>query len=75
MVLRPLDPLDKIAKSRYDAVLIASARARQLNNEKLAAEERGGEEAVVLKKIKVTSSALIELLNDEIVFERVEVEE
>jgi len=72
MVLRPLDSLDKTAKSRYEAVLIAAARARQLNTEKVAAEERGDERAVKLKKIKVTSHALNELLNGEIEFERVE---
>jgi len=72
MVLRPLDSLDKTAKSRYEAVLIAAARARQINTEKVAAEERGDEKAVKLKKIKVTSHALNELLNGEIEFERVE---
>jgi len=72
MVLRPLDSLDKMAKSRYEAVLIAAARARQINSEKVAAEERGDEQAAKLKKIKVTSFALNELLNGEIEFERVE---
>ena len=72
MVLRPLDPLDEQAKSRYEAVLIAAARARQLNAEKVAAEERGDEEAITLKKTKVTSHALTELLDGEIKFERVE---
>jgi DNA-directed RNA polymerase omega subunit len=72
MVLRPLDPLDKITKTRYEAVLVAAARARQLNSEKIAAEERGDEDMVRLKKIKVTSHALNELLDGEIEFERVE---
>ena len=72
MVLKPLEPLDSYTKNRYEAVLVAAARARQLNNEKLAAEERGDEEAIKLKKIKVTSHALNELLSGEIEFERVE---
>ena len=72
MVLRPLEPLDEITKTRYEAVLVAAARARQLNGEKIAAEERGDEDMVRLKKIKVTSHALNELLDGEIEFERVE---
>jgi len=72
MVLKPLEPLDNYTKNRYEAVLVAAARARQLNNEKLAAEERGDEEAIKMKKIKVTSRALNELLSGEIEFERVE---
>ncbi len=72
MAIRPLDPLDKYAKSRYEAVLIAAARARQINAEKVAAEERGDEDVAILKKIKVTTHALDELLDGEIKFERVE---
>ena len=72
MVLRSLDSLDKYTKTRYEAVLVAAARARQINTEKIAAEERGDEEALRLKKIKVTSHALNELLDGEIGFERVE---
>jgi DNA-directed RNA polymerase subunit K/omega len=72
MVLRALDPLDGYTKTRYEAVLVAAARARQINSEKIAAEERGDEDAVRLKKIKVTSHALNELLDGEIEFERVE---
>jgi DNA-directed RNA polymerase omega subunit len=72
MVLRSLDSLDKYTKTRYEAVLVAAARARQMNSEKIAAEERGDEDAVRLKKIKVTSQALGELLDGKIDFERVE---
>ncbi len=72
MVLRPLEPLDEITKTRYEAVLVAAARARQLNSEKIAAEERGDEDMVRLKKLKVTSHALNELLDGKIEFERVE---
>lgn len=72
MVLRSLDFLDKYTKTRYEAVLVAAARARQMNSEKIAAEERGDEDVVRLKKIKVTSQALGELLDGKIDFERVE---
>ncbi len=72
MVLRPLEPLDEHTKSRYEAVLIAAARARQINTEKLAAEERGDDLVSDLKKVKVTSQALRELLDGELEFQRVE---
>jgi len=72
MVLKSLDSLGQKARSRYEAVLIAAVRARQINAEKLAAEERGDEGALKLKKIKVTSRALYELLEGSIEFERVE---
>jgi DNA-directed RNA polymerase omega subunit len=72
MVLRPLDLLDQRVKSRYEAVLVAAARARQINAENLAAEERGDEETPRLRKAKVTSRALHELLDGQIEFERVE---
>lgn len=72
MVLRSLEPLDDKTRTRYEAVLVAAARARQINSEKIAAEERGDEEAARLKKIKVTSHALNELLDGKIDFERVE---
>ncbi len=72
MVMRSLEPLDRQAKNRYEAVLIAAARARQINNEKIAAEERGDEQAIEMKKIKVAPHALAELLDGEIEFERVE---
>ena len=72
MGLRPLDLLDQRVRSRYEAVLVAAARARQMNAEHLAAEERGEEQVAKLKKVKVTSRALDELLDGEIEFERVE---
>ena len=72
MVLKPLEPLDERAKSRYEAVLIAAARARQINAERIAAEERGDEQTAKPKKTKTTSRALVELLEGEIEFERVE---
>jgi len=71
--LRSLEGLQECAKNRYEAVLIASARARQLNAKKLALEERGLEdEAAELKRLKMTSSALTELLDGRIEVKRPE---
>ncbi|GAB4319315.1 MAG: hypothetical protein Kow0074_08840 [Candidatus Zixiibacteriota bacterium] len=64
---RSFEGLEKYAKNRYEAVLIAAARARQLNAKKIALEERGLEdEAAELKRLKMTSYALDELLDGKI---------
>jgi len=71
--LRSLEGLQQSAKNRYEAVLIASARARQLNAKKLALEERGLEDdAAELKRLKMTSNALAELLDGRIEVKRPE---
>lgn len=65
--LRSLHGLEEFAKNRYEAVLIAAARARQLNAKKIALEERGLEDdAAELKRLKMTSYALDELLDGKI---------
>jgi len=65
--LRSLRPLDDQAKNRYEAVLIAAARARQLNSKKVALEERGLEDEVAeLKRLKMTTFALDEVLDGKI---------
>jgi len=65
--LRSLKPLDDQAKNRYEAVLIAAARARQLNSKKVALEERGLEDEVAeLKRLKMTTFALDEVLDGKI---------
>lgn len=61
-----LENLPKYAKNRYEGVLIAAARARQLNAKKIAMEERGMEEAAELKRMKMTSHALNELVTGQI---------
>ena len=61
-----LENLPQYAKNRYEGVLIASARARQLNAKKVALEERGSEEAADLKRMKMTTHALGELVNGKI---------
>ena len=71
--LRSLEGLQQSAKNRYEAVLIAAARARQLNAKKLALEERGLEDdAAELKRLKMTSNALGELLDGRIEVKRPE---
>ena len=64
--IRSLENIRDHAKNRYEAVLIASARARQLNAKKVALEERGMEEAFELKRFKMTTFALHELLDGKI---------
>ena len=61
-----LENLPKFAKNRYEGVLIAAARARQLNAKKVALEERGMEEALELKRLKMTTFALTELVEGKI---------
>ena len=71
--LQSLEKLEDFAKNRYEGVLIASARARQLNAKKCALEERGMmEEAAELKRLKMTSYALTELMEGKIEVKRPE---
>ncbi len=71
--LRSLEGLEQYAKNRYEAVLISAARARQLNAKKIALEERGLEDdAAELKRLKMTSFALDELLDGKIEVTRLE---
>lgn len=69
-----LEKLPKFAKNRYEGVLIAAARARQLNAKKIALEERGMEEAAELKRMKMTTHALGELVDGKIAVTRHETE-
>lgn len=61
-----LERIREHAKNRYEGVLIASARARQLNAKKIALEERGMEEALELKRMKMTTFAMTELVEGKI---------
>jgi DNA-directed RNA polymerase subunit K/omega len=65
-----LEHLRDHAKNRYEGVLIASARARQLNAKKIAMEERGMEDAIELKRLKMTTFAMTELIEGKIKVER-----
>ncbi len=61
-----LERICEFAKNRYEGVLIAAARARQLNAKKIAMEERGMEEALELKRLKLTTFAMTELVEGKI---------
>jgi DNA-directed RNA polymerase omega subunit len=61
----PLDELDNIARNRYEAVLMASQRARQLNAIRLAKLEmltRENADKIEIEGRKVTAIALDDCL-------------
>ena len=61
----PLDDIDEIAKNRYEAVLMASQRARQLNSIRLAKLEmltRENVDKIEIDGRKVTAIALQDCL-------------
>jgi DNA-directed RNA polymerase omega subunit len=64
------DEVDKITKNRYEAVLIAAQRARQINSLRLALLERMAEEDVDIDGRKVTSIAMQDLANGKVEFVR-----
>jgi DNA-directed RNA polymerase omega subunit len=66
------DELDKVTQNRYEAVLIAAQRARQINAIRLAQLERMAEENVTIDGRKVTSLALQDLINGKVKFRRPE---
>jgi len=61
MVRTSFEELDKVTRNRYEAVLIASQRARQINSMRLAQLERMAEEDIMIDGRKVTSMALADL--------------
>ena len=70
-----LEEIDKLTKNRYEAVLIAAQRARQINSLRLAKLERMAEEEVQIDSRKVTSIALHDLSDGKVKFKRVSEEE
>ncbi|UCD17526.1 MAG: DNA-directed RNA polymerase subunit omega [Candidatus Zixiibacteriota bacterium] len=64
------EELDKVAKNRYEAVLIASQRARQINSLRLAQLERMAEENVTIDGRKVTTLALTDVAGGKVKFRR-----
>ena len=70
-----LDEVDKITQNRYEAVLIAAQRARQINSLRLAQLERMVEEEVSIDGRKVTSIALRDLSDGTVKFKRSNKEE
>ncbi len=66
------DELDKLTKNRYEAVLVASQRARQINSIRLAQLERMAEENITIDGRKVTSMALDDVVEGRVKFRRKE---
>jgi len=66
----PLEELDKLTVNRYEAVLIAAQRARQVNAMRLAQLERMAEEDVTIDARKVTSIALHDVATGKAKFRR-----
>ncbi|MCX6829024.1 MAG: DNA-directed RNA polymerase subunit omega [candidate division Zixibacteria bacterium] len=70
MVKTAFSELDKVTKNRYEAVLLAAQRARQINSLRLAQLERMAEENVTIDGRKVTSLALQDLVAGKVKFRR-----
>lgn len=64
------EELDRIVENRYEAVLIASQRARQINSLRLAQLERMSEENITIDGRKVTTMALQDLSAGKVKFRR-----
>ena len=64
------EEVDKITRNRYEAVLVAAQRARQINSLRLALLERMAEENVDIDGRKVTSIAMQDLSDGKINFKR-----
>ena len=69
------EEVDKLTRNRYEAVLIAAQRARQINSLRLALLERMAEENVDIDGRKVTSIAMQDLSNGKVKFKHVESQE
>jgi DNA-directed RNA polymerase omega subunit len=66
------EELDKLTLNRYEAVLIAAQRARQINAIRLEQLERMAEEDVTIDARKVTSIALQDVASGKVKFKRTE---
>jgi DNA-directed RNA polymerase omega subunit len=65
-----LEEIDKLTRNRYEAVLIAAQRARQINSLRLALLERMTEEDVSIDARKVTTIALRDIIDGNIELKR-----
>lgn len=65
-----MEEVDKITENRYEAVLVAAKRARQINSHRQAQLERMVEEEVSIDSRKVTSIALQDLSEGVVKFKR-----
>ncbi len=70
MTKMSFEELDKITENRYEAVLVAAQRARQINSLRLAQLERMAEENVTIDGRKVTTLALQDLIDGKVKFRR-----
>jgi len=67
-----LEEVNKVSRNRYEAVLIAAQRSRQINSLRLALLERMAEEDVDIDTRKVTTIALRDLIDGNIIINRPE---
>jgi len=67
--------IDELTKNRYEAVIVASRRARHINSLRLAQLERMDEENVTIDGRKVTSMALNDVAGGKVKFRRTQSEE
>ncbi len=67
-----MEEIDKVTRNRYEAVLIAAARSRQINSLRLAMLERMAEEDVSIDARKVTTIALRDIIDGNIKIHRPE---
>ena len=66
-----IDKIDKVTGNRYEAVIVAAKRARQINAERIAKLELMPEDdSIDIDLRKVTTRALEELITGKIEFER-----
>jgi len=68
----PMEKLEKIAKNRYIAVIVAAKHARKINQKKLDEKENlteGEEPPAQSSSTKITTEALKDLLEQKINFE------
>lgn len=64
------EEVDKLTLNRYEAVMIAAQRARQINTTRLHLLERMAEEEIDIDGRKVTSRAMQDLSDGKVDFDR-----
>jgi len=77
MAYEPIDGLDDVTINHYEAVIVASQHARNLNSKRLAKLAQLGEEEVVevdIEARKITAVALRDLMEGKVQFERSDTE-
>jgi DNA-directed RNA polymerase omega subunit len=78
MPYTPIDNLEKVTVNRYEAVIVAALRARQINTRRLiklaAIVEAGGEVEFDMDARKITMVALKELMDGKVKFDRADTE-